>query len=145
MAFKVYKGKVKTVWLNVKPSTAFAKDSIVSMGTGGDVGLLIPATASTAALSHVGVIPRAIASTDSDYAATRTVPVIVPVEKNVEWLGDVTSGLVAADKGLLVDLTDASTIDRSASTIDAALVKSVISTTKGTFILNLQGDTGQGE
>jgi len=145
MAFKLYKGKTKTIWLNVKPSTAFAKDSIVAMGTSGDVGLIIPATSATAALSHIGVIPRAIASTDADYAATRKVPVLVPVEKNVEWLGDVTSGLVAADKGLLVDLTDASTIDRSASTIDAALVKSVISSTKGTFILNLQGSTGQAE
>lgn len=145
MAFKVYKGKTKTIWLPVKVSTAFAKDSIVAMGTSGDVGTIIPATSSTAALSHIGVIPRAIAATDSDYAVARKVPVIVPVEKNVEWLGDVTSGLVVADLGLLVDLTDASTINRGASTYDAALVKSVITTTKGTFILNLQGDTGQGE
>lgn len=145
MAFKVYKGKTKTVWLSVKPSTVFAKDSIVAMGTSGDVGLLIPATSSTTALAHVGVIPKAIAATDADYAVSRKVGIIVPVEKNVEWLGDVTSGLVAADKGLLVDLTDASTINRGASTIDAALVKEVISSTKGTFILNLQGVAGQGE
>jgi hypothetical protein len=141
MSFKVYKGKTKTVWLPVTVSTAFAKDSIVSSSS----GYLIPATSATTALSHIGVIPRAIAATDDDYADARKVPVIVPVEKNVEWIGDVTSGLIAADVGLLVDLTDASTINRAASTIDAAMVKSVISSTKGTFILNLQGSTAQGE
>jgi hypothetical protein len=40
-------------------------------------------------------------------------------------------------------LTDAQTINRAASTVDAAMVKSVISSTKGTFILNLGGGTGE--
>lgn len=141
MAFKVYKGKTKTVWLPVTVSTVLAKDSIVSSSS----GYLIAATSSTAALSHIGVTPKAIAATDADYAVARLHPVIVPVEKNVEWLGDVTSGLVAADVGLLVDLTNSTTIDRSASTYDVAMVKRVISSTKGTFILNLQGPTGQAE
>lgn len=132
------KGKTKTIWLPVTPSTAIAKGAIVSFSS----GYLIAATASTTALSHAGVLKKAIVSTDADFAVARKVPVEVPVEKNVEWLGDVTSGLVAADVGLLVDLTDASTIDRSASTVDAAMVKSVISSTKGTFVLNLGGSTG---
>lgn len=139
--FKVYKGKTKTIWLPVTASTALDAYSIVSESS----GKLIAATSSTTALSHIGVTPVAITSSDSDYATERKIPVIVPLEKNVEWKGDVTSGLVAADIGLLVDLTDSTTIDRSASTVDAAMVKSVISTTKGTFVLNLQGATGQGE
>lgn len=141
MAFKVYKGKVKTVWLPITPSTVLAKDSIVSSSS----GYLIAATSSTAALSHIGVTPKAVAATDSDYASARLHPVLVPMEKNVEWLGDVTSGLVAADVGLLVDLTNSTTINRAASTYDAAQVKRVLSSTLGTFILNLQGDTGQAE
>lgn len=138
---KVYKGKTKTIWLPVTPSTAFTKDSIVSESS----GYLIPATSSTAALSHIGVIPKAIVATDADYAVARLVPVIVPVEKNVEWLCDVTSGLVAADVGLLVDLTDSATINRGASTYDVAMCRKVITSTKGVFVLNLQGSTGMAQ
>jgi len=138
MAFLKYRGKTKTVWLPVTVSTAIAKGDIVSWSS----GALIKATSSTSALSHAGVIKKTIASTDSDYATARLVPVEVPVEKNVEWLAPVTSGLVAGDIGLLVDLTDAGTINRAASTYDVAQVKSVISTTQGTFILNLGGATG---
>lgn len=141
MAFKVYKGKTKMIWLPVTTSNAFAKDSIVAESS----GYLIPATSSTAALAHIGVIPKAITSASPEYTAGGLVPVIVPVEKNVEWLGDVTSGLVAADVGLLVDLTDASTINRGASTYDAAMVRKVITSTKGVFVLNLQGSTGMAQ
>ena len=141
MSFKVYKGKVKQIWLPVTVSTAFAKDSIVSVVS----GFLVPATAASTALSNTGVIARAIISTDLDFAVARRVPVLVPIEKNVEWLGDVTGGLVAADAGLLVDLTDGLTVNRGASAIDAALVRKVITATKGVFVLNLQGSTGQGE
>lgn len=137
MAFKVYKGKTKTIWLPVTPSTAITAGSIVSFSS----GKLIAATSATTALSHAGVIAKTIASTDSDYASDRLVPVIVPLDKNTEWRAPVTSGLVATDIGLLVDLTDANTINRAASTIDAAMVKSVISSTEGTFILNLGGAT----
>lgn len=138
MSFTLYKGKTKTAWLPVTVSTAFTKGDIVSFSS----GELIPATSSTTALSHIGVIKKTIAATDDDYAVARLVPVEVPVEKNVEWLAP-TSSLVAADIGLLVDLTDAGTVNRGASSVDAAQVKSVISSTQGTFILNLGGGTGE--
>lgn len=130
-----YKGKTKTIHLPVTPSTAFSKGALVSFSS----GKLIPATSATTALSHVGVIKKAIASTDSDYASERLVPVEVPLEKNVEWLADVTSGLTATDVGLEVDLTDSLTINRGASTIDAAMVRKVISATKGVVVLKLHG------
>lgn len=138
MAFKKYRGKTKTMWLPVTTSTTFTAGDVVSFSS----GYLIKATSSTAALTHVGVIKKTIAATDSDYATARLVPVEVPVEKDVEWLAPVTSGLVAADVGLLVDLTDAGTINRAASTYDVAMVKSVITSTQGTFVLNLLGATG---
>lgn len=134
-----HKGKTKTVLMPVKVSTAFSKGAIVSIGTSGDAGLIVPATASTTALSHVGVIKKAIASTDSDYATARSVAVEVPVEKNVEWKGDVTSGLVAADVGLEIDLTDSVTVNRAATSVKVAMVRQLISTTLGTFVLKLQG------
>ena len=139
MAFKKVSGKSKIVYLPVTPSTAIAEGSIVSFSS----GYLIAATSSTTALSHAGVLRKTIAATDADYAVARTVPVEVPVEKNVVWEAPVTSGLVAADVGLLVDLTNAYTIDRSASTIDAAQVVKVLSTTLGHFILNIGGGTGE--
>jgi len=138
MAFTRHKGKTKTIYVPVTTSTVFAKGDLVSYSS----GYIIKATSSTTALSHVGVIKKTIAATDADYATVRKVPVEVPLEKNVEWIADVTSGLVASDVGLLVDLTDAATIDRAASTVDAAQVRSVISSTKGTFVLNLGGATG---
>ena len=138
MSFIRHKGKTKTIQVPVTVSTVFTAGDIVSYAS----GEIIRATSSTTALSHVGVIRQTIVSTDDDYATARLVSVEVPVEKNVEWLADVTSGLVAADVGLLVDLTDAGTIDRSASTIDAAQVRAVISTTQGIFVLNLGGATG---
>lgn len=129
MAFKRHKGKTKVMYFPVTTSTAFTDGDLVSFAT----GLITPATSSTT--KHVGVIRKTIASTDADYATARLVPVEVPVEKYVEWVADVTSGLVAADIGLYVDLTDARTVDRSASTVDALLCTGVISSTKGKFVI----------
>lgn len=135
MAFKVHKGKVKTVSLPVTVSTALSANSLVAFSS----GRLIAATDSTAKEDIVGILPKAIASTDDDYATTRNVQVIVPLDKNVEVEADVTSGLVAADVGLYVDLTDAVTINRAASTEDIAQCVRVISSTKGIFKLNIGG------
>ena len=138
MAFIKKSGKTKTIYLPVTTSTTFTAGDIVAFSS----GYLIKATSSTAALAHIGVIKKTIAATDSDYAVARSVPVEVPCETNVIWEAPVTSGLVAADVGLLVDLTDAATINRGASTYDAAMVMKVISSTKGLFKLNLGGSTG---
>ena len=139
MSFVKVSGKTKLAYYPVTPSTAMADGDIVSLSS----GYLIKAISSTSALSHVGVVRKTITSADADYAVARTVPVEVPLEKNVIWEAPVTSGLVAADVGLLVDLTDAGTINRGASTYDAAQVVKVISSTKGHFKLNLGGATGE--
>ncbi len=132
MAFKRYKGKTKTVWLPVTTSTALSKDSVVSWSS----GLLIAATSSTAALSHAGVTPRAIVSTDADYATARLIPVIVPVEKNVVWLADFTATLATTDLGAEVDFTDAVTVNRAASSVDTCIIVGYISATKGLVMIN---------
>jgi len=139
MAFILKKGKTVTRYLPVTPSTVIAANSIVAWSS----GKLIAATSSTAPSTHAGVAVKAIAATDSDYAVDRLIAVKVPSENDVLWEADVTSGLVAADIGLYVDLTDASTINRGASTYDIAQVRKVISTTKGLVVLNL-GIGGQG-
>lgn len=114
-------------------STAITKGAIVSWAS----GLLIPATSSTTALSHVGVIKRTIASTDTDYATSaRLVPVEVPLEKNVIWLADFTTTLLSTDVGAEVDLTDSLTVNRGASSIDACIIAGYISATKGYVTIN---------
>lgn len=133
--FKPASGQFKAIWLPVTPSTAIARGALVTFTS----GKLVAAGAATANTAIVGILDKAIAATDADYASDRLVPVLVPTERHAVVEGDVTSGLVAADVGLEVDLTDASTINRGASAVDVAKCVGVLSSTKGLFILKLNG------
>ncbi len=135
MAFIIHAGKTKTIKLPVTPSTALSANSLVIPSS----GLLIAATTTSSKGDTLGVLIKAIAAADADYADTRLVSVKVPVEKLTEWLGDVTSGLVATDIGLECDLTSATHINRGGSTYDIVKIKRVISTTKGIVWINFQG------
>lgn len=135
MAAKAYRGKTKKVPLPVTPSTALTKDTFVTMSS----GKLVAATSSTAAVDIIGTIAKTIASTDADYASDRLVEVNVPVEKNVVWEIDVTSGLVATDVGTEVDLTDAGNVNRGASSVKVVKCVGVKTTTKGYFLAKING------
>ena len=126
------KGRTKLEHLPVTTSTAFGKNKLVAWSS----GLLIEATSSSKRDAIVGLIERAIVSTDSDYASARKVAIRVPLDKNVLMVADVTSGLVAADLGLFVDITDNDTVNRGASSIDVFQVEKVISLTEGVFRVN---------
>lgn len=135
MSFILKKGKVKTVYLPVTTSTAFTKDTIVTFSA----GLLTVGAAGTASADVIGVIRKTIASTDSDYATARLVPVDVPVERFTEWEADVTATLVAADVMKEVDLTDAATVNRAASSVKAIRISKFLSTTKALVWIKFQG------
>ena len=135
MSFVTRRGQTKKTPLPVTPSTAFAKDSLVTFVS----GKLVAATSSTAAVDIAGIIPKAIVSTDADYATDRLVEILVPVQKHVVFEADVTSGLVATDVGLEVDLTDASTVNRAATSIKAVKCVKVLSTTRGLFYVKFNG------
>lgn len=135
MAFIPKTGRLKDRFLPVTPSTALSKNSLVTFSS----GKLVAATSSTAAADIIGVVEKAIVSTDSNYATDRLIAVRIPVERMSLWEADVTSGLVATDVGVEVDLTDASTVNRAASSIKAVRVVQVISTTKGLFWLKFMG------
>lgn len=135
MAFKLRKGKTKTMYLPVTTSTALTKDTLLSFSS----GLLIAATSSTAAVDHVGVAVKTIASTDSDYATARTIPVQVPVERYTEWEADYTATAVAADIGIETDLTDAATVNRGATSIKAVRMTQFISATKAMVCIKFWG------
>lgn len=135
MAIKLKKGKTKFVYLPMTTSTAVTKDTLLTFST----GLLVAATSSTAAADIVGVLRHTIASTDADYASARLVEVQVPVERFTVWECDVTSGLVAADIGIEVDLTDGATVNRAATSVKAVRATKVLTTTKGEFYVKFMG------
>lgn len=136
MSFIYKGGRIKEKWLPVTASTALPKDSLVTYTS----GLLVAATAGTASADIIGVLNKAIASTDTDYATSgRLVPVIVPTERFTLWEADVTSGLVAADVLKEVDLTDNVTVNRGAGSVKAVRAISVISALKGIFWVKFQG------
>jgi hypothetical protein len=135
MAFIAHKGRTKEVWLPVTESTALSKSSLVTFTS----GKLVAATAGTAAVAVVGILKNAIAATDSDYATARLVPVLVPTERHAIFEADVTSGLVAGDVGGEFDLTSATHVNRGASSVDVVKCVGVISSTKGLFMLKVNG------
>lgn len=130
-----YKGKTKFVWMPVTPSTAITAGALVTFSS----GKLIAATSSTPAVDIAGVIRHTIASTDTDYASDRLVEVEVPLEKNVVYTADVTSGLVATDLGLEVDLTDSLNVNRAATSVKVVKCVGRISATKGRFYIKTNG------
>ena len=136
MAFKLHEGKTKIIWMPVTASTAIAEGTLVTKSS----GLLVAATSTTAAANVCGVLRKAIAATDDDYATSaRLVPVEVPVERLALWEFDVTSGLVIGDCDGDVDLTNGATVNRSASTYDIVRPVQVISTTKGIGFVKIFG------
>lgn len=134
MSFRNVKGKTKNIWLPVTPSTALAAGSIVTLSS----GKLVAATAATTAPNLAGVLVGEITAQDADYALDRLVAVQVPMEKNVVWEFP-TTGLVATDIGVDVDLADAVSVDRSATAIGVVRPTKVLSATKGQGLLKING------
>lgn len=135
MATVRFQGKTKVMFLPVTTSTAFTKNNLTTFTS----GLLVAATSSTVPGALFGPIEKTIASTDSDYATARLVPVVMPVEKNVVWKQDFTTTLVATDLGAECDFTDAGNANRGASSIKACIPLSVISATQGLALVKIGG------
>jgi hypothetical protein len=135
MAFYAIAGRTKEIQLPVTPSTAISEGALVTFSG----GKLVAAGAATAAVNIVGILKKAILASDADYATDRLVSVLVPVEKHVLYEADVTSGLVAGDVGGEFDLTSSTHVDRSASAVDVVKCLGVISSTKGLFLVKING------
>lgn len=133
MSVRHYKGKVKTEWFPVTTSTAFSKNSLVEWTSG------LIAVADDNDVDFAGVMKKAIASTDSDYATARKVPVLVPVEKHVVWEVDAAAAtFVAADLGTEFGFSTALLVDRTDTTNDAFRLTEVVSSSlvRGYIIFN---------
>lgn len=121
MSFIKIRGKTKTEWLPVTPSTALAKGTLVEFTS----GKLAAADDNEAAADIRGVLAKDIVATDSDYASDRLVPVLVPVEKHVVWEADTADTFVAATHtGVEVGIIDSANVDLDDTTNDAFLVLS---------------------
>lgn len=136
MAFRVYRGKTKTVPMPVTTSTALAKDTLVEFTSGRIAG----ADADETADAIAGVLVKTIASTDADYASARMVGVRVPVEKHVIWEADAT-GFTAGgtDEGVEYGISDSGTVDQTETTAKAFKVIEVVSATKVRGYLKING------
>jgi len=125
------------MWLPWTTGQVTAKDGLVAFSS----GRLIPATSSSEGYAIPGTALKAITSASDEYTTAGNIPVRVPVEKAVEWEATVTATLVVGDVGLHCDLTDQSTVNRAASSLDIVQVTQFISTTKCLCVLNI--GTGQ--
>ena len=126
MAFLRYKGKTKTEWFPVTTSTALSKNTLVEFVS----GLIEGADTDESAINVVGVLGKTIASTDSDYASSRMVPVIVPVEKHVEWIADGTGTFAATDIGTEFGLSTSGVVDKAETTTVCFKMTGFISASK---------------
>jgi hypothetical protein len=135
MAFKLYKGRTKQELLPVTTSTAISADSLVKFTS----GLLVTAGADPTAGSVRGVLVKAIASTDTDYASARRVAVQVPLDRHCVWEADGTGTFVATDIGAEFGISDGSTVDKSETSVVHFLVTEFISATKVRGYLKING------
>lgn len=92
--------------------------------------------ADSTAWNNFWVIRQTIASTDSDYASTKTVKVEVPRGNNVEWYFTVWAWtFTQADEGKYADLNDEKTIAVDTSSKKQVFITKYISSTKGKCVL----------
>ena len=131
MAFTQANGRSYTIYLPKAASTVFSVGDLVQPNGTGEI---IRATSTSTV--HLGVIQKAVAATDSDYTSTTLVPVTFPVDDTEFFVAVGTGSATEAIIGTFIDLTDADSVDVTASAVDAVLVTGVISATEVKVKLN---------
>lgn len=124
-----YRGKFHVEWYPVTVSTEFDyNDMVTILSTAAGVGTL--AKVADGSTFVLGLIQQTIASTDSDYATARKVPVLVG-DADAEYLADVATGSAATtDIGEMIGFDDEANVDVTDYTEGQFKVTDVISTTK---------------
>ena len=127
MAVRLFRpnGNVHLEWYQKTASTAFAFNEPVYIGTAGRLLAYTPGVAAP----FLGLIKKAIASTDTDYASTTNVPVEVGNE-DTEYLIDAsTTAAALTDVGEWVDYVSATrSVNVGVSTEDDFYVTGFVST-----------------
>jgi hypothetical protein len=124
-----YKGKFHIEWFPKTASVAYAfGDAVHLLNTAAGPGTLEKVTNATT--NVLGLIQRAVVSTDTDYALASEVPVLVG-ETDSEFLFDVSTGTAATtDLGEMIDFDDENSVDVSAYTKGQIMITRIISTTQ---------------
>lgn len=107
-------------------STAYAEGSLVSANENATANVFAATTASSERV--LGVVQKTIAATDSDYASETKIPLLV--DEDGIWEATVGTGTADVnDEQGYVDLTDAISVDVTASAIDMFFVQNFVSGT----------------
>lgn len=125
MAFVPFKGEFLNRWYPKKASTALGEGAIIDVIDG------YIEVCTIARKSHSGINVKPVVSTDSDYASTTRLPILVPVSSSCQMLGDMASGVTAlvTEVGNFYDLAGSpvgSALTNATSDDDAFLVDGVI-------------------
>lgn len=129
--FKLLRGRARMEWYAKKASTAFTNGALVYADGSGAIQ---PADSTSG--MHIGVIQKTVAATDSDYASTTLVPVLVPSD-DTEWLADVGTGTAtAALVGTQCDLTNSVGVDVGSTSKNVVTVTQFISSSKVVVKIN---------
>lgn len=137
MTFKVENGLWTTIWRKKKASTAFPKDSLVTLVA----GFVTPGASDAGAADKpvLGIYSGlAITSTTTGtylYTNTAIVPVAVPRGPAL-MRATVTGTLATTHEGNSFDLTDDVTVNAAATTYGAVTCVKYISATEGIFAIS---------
>ena len=135
MAWSPYKGEFKAQWYSKTASQIFTYGALVDVVS----GLITVCTISRA--PHSGAILKTVVSTDSDYASTTRLPVLVPRGPSCEWKVSVlsTDTLATTDVGNFLDIGGTPVgidVTNASSADDAALCTKFLGANLAAVILN---------
>jgi hypothetical protein len=134
---KIHSGREEIQPYTAPASTAFDFNDVVYLNSS---GVLAKATGTTPRSQIVGLIQRTIASTDSDYASAKTVPVLVPSEETIFEATVDTGTLTTAMRGGDYDLNDEDGINVTANVQRAVKIVKYLSTSKALIKFVTGGD-----
>lgn len=125
MAFTYHSGPLRVKWPRKIASTAFNQGDLMYADGSGAVQ---PADSTSG--DHVGVSLKTVAATDSDYASNTRIPVIA-ISDETKFVADVGTGtMTTALEQTHCDLTDADSIDVSATAKNVIFLEKFISSSK---------------
>lgn len=137
MSAKVESGQWSTIWFPKKASTVFTANEFVNL----ESGYLNPGDSSSATLVGINQ-DRTVAATDSDYASTTLLPIMVPRGPECQVRATASGALAATSVGVEYDLTDSVTVNEGSTSNPCVTCTKYISTTEGLFsITNQLGQT----
>lgn len=130
------KGKPKLEWLPAATSTATTYGALGKMDGSGHV-----VNGNATSGDHVGIIMRAVVSTDADYAKVKKIPVDLLTPED-EIIADVVGTLTTALVGTRMDLdSTGANVNAAGTSKNVVTCVGFISATKGYFKVNAMQTT----